>query len=89
MNRLSESTLAPAVRFQNTWNKVDLEELGTHVHSTTSLRADVSSFLCCKRTKEIGDLLMKASQALNRLQMEAYIIHVFYYYVESLFQAFG
>ena len=27
--------------------------------------------------------------ALSRLQMEAYIIHVFYYYVESLFQAFG
>ena len=27
--------------------------------------------------------------ALNRVPMEAYIIHVFYYYVESLFQAFG
>ena len=25
---------------------------------------------------------MKASQALNRLQMEVYIIHVFYYYVK-------
>ena len=30
MNRLSESTLAPAVRFQKTWNKLDLEELRTH-----------------------------------------------------------
>ena len=27
--------------------------------------------------------------ALSRLQMEAYIKHVFYYYGESLFQAFG
>ena len=89
MNRLSESTLAPAVRFKNTWNKVDHEELCTHVHSSTSLRADVSFFLCCKKEKEIGDLLTEASQALNRLQMEAYIIHVFYYYVESLFQVFG
>ena len=89
MNRLFESTLAPAVLFQNIWNKVDLEELGTHVHASTSLREDVSFFLCCDRKTELRDLLTKASQALNRLQMEAYIIHVFYYYVESLFQAFG
>ena len=40
MNRLSESTLAPAVRFQKTWNKLDLEELRTHVHSRNSLRED-------------------------------------------------
>ena len=49
MKRLFESTLAPAVRFQNIWNKVDHEELGTHVHSSTSLRADVSIFFIAKR----------------------------------------
>ena len=49
-----------------------------------------SPFSLLQNEKEIGDLITKASQALNRLQMEVYTIHVFYYYVESLvFQAFG
>ena len=38
-----------------------------------------SPFFFVAKDKEIGDLLTKATrQALNRLQMEAYIIHVFY-----------
>ena len=48
-----------------------------------------SPFFFVAKGKGIGDPLTKASQALNRLQMEACIIHVFYYYAESLFQAFG
>ena len=48
----------------------------------TQALACVKTSPLLQKEKEIGDLLTKVSQALNRLQMEAYIIHVFYYYVE-------